>query len=267
MKTITIWKLSMLLSATVLVVACNDGSKATGTAPITLDFDDVKTKDSYAIGMGAGKSMRANLNSVKDAGIELDLDILAQAFIDGIKETSQLDDETVAANMNDFRQRIGEAMKIKRAAEAKEQELVAEENKVKGAEFLAANKVKEGVITTESGLQYKILKAGSGKSPTATDKVKVHYTGTLTDGTKFDSSRDRGEPSSFGVNRVIKGCTEALQLMQEGSQWELYIPADIAYGATSRPKIPGNSVLIFDVELIEVTSAPQAPAKKPAAAK
>ena len=125
--------------------------------------------------------------------------------------------------------------------------------------------MKEGVVTTESGLQYKVLKKGSGKSPAAKDKVKVHYTGTLTDGTQFDSSRDRGEPTSFGVNRVIKGWTEALQLMKEGSQWELYIPADIAYGNVSRPKIPGNSVLVFDVELIEVLDAPakkSAPAKK-----
>lgn len=247
----------MIVSATILIAACNEDAKA----PLKLNFDDVKTKDSYTIGIGAGKSMKSNLESVEGTGIDLDLEILAQAFVDGIKDQSQLDDEAVTANMQDFRQRVGDAMKVKRAAETKEQQLAAEENKTKGAEFLAANKIKEGVVTTESGLQYKVLKVGSGKSPVATDKVKVHYTGTLTDGTKFDSSRDRGEPSSFGVNRVIKGWTEALQLMKEGSQWELYIPANIAYGAVSRPKIPGNSVLVFDVELIEVVGAPQAPAK------
>lgn len=256
MKTITIWKLSLIASAAILVTACNEEAKeAPAGTEVALNFEDTNIKDSYTIGIGAGKSMKANLDSIDGSGIELDLEVVAQAFTDGLKGESQLDDKTIADTMDAFRARINEAMQAQRAAEAEEQNKVAVENKIKGAEFLAANKAKEGVVTTESGLQYKVLQAGTGKSPLATDKVKVHYTGTLTDGTKFDSSRDRGEPSSFGVSRVIKGWTEALQLMKEGSQWELYIPADIAYGDAGRPKIPGNSVLIFDVELIEVISA------------
>ncbi|MFT7559978.1 MAG: FKBP-type peptidyl-prolyl cis-trans isomerase FkpA [Flavobacteriales bacterium] len=261
MKTITMLKLSLIASATILVAACNEDAKeAPAATAVALNFEDVKIKESYTIGIGAGKSMKANVESIDGTGIELDLDVVIQAFNDGLKGDSQLDEAAITETMNAFRVRVNDAMQAQRAAEAEEQKIAAEENVAKGAEFLAANKVKDGVIVTESGLQYKILKAGTGKSPLATDTVKVHYTGTLIDGTKFDSSRDRGEPATFGVSRVIKGWTEGLQLMKVGSQWEFYIPSDIAYGASGNPKIPGNSVLVFDVELIEVIEIPK-PAK------
>jgi FKBP-type peptidyl-prolyl cis-trans isomerase FklB len=129
----------------------------------------------------------------------------------------------------------------------------SEENLNKGIEFLNENKNKEGVVTLSSGLQYKVLRAGEGKSPKATDRVKVHYKGTLLDGTVFDSSYERGEPSVFGVKQVIKGWTEALMLMSPGSKWMLYVPPDLAYGSNSAgEQIGPNSTLIFEVELIEV---------------
>jgi FKBP-type peptidyl-prolyl cis-trans isomerase FklB len=129
----------------------------------------------------------------------------------------------------------------------------AEENLKKGIEFLNENKNIEGVVTLNSGLQYKVLKAGEGTSPKATDRVKVHYTGTLIDGTVFDSSYDRGEPTVFGVKQVIKGWTEALMLMKPGSKWMLFIPPDLAYGSNSAgEKIGPNSTLVFEVELLEV---------------
>ena len=135
----------------------------------------------------------------------------------------------------------------------------AETNKVEGTAFLAENAGREGIVTTDSGLQYEVIEAGSGRSPSETDQVKVHYQGTLIDGTVFDSSYERGEPVTFPVNRVIPGWTEALQLMKEGAKWKLYIPSELAYGETGPPArgpeppvIGPNATLIFDVELLEV---------------
>jgi FKBP-type peptidyl-prolyl cis-trans isomerase FklB len=129
----------------------------------------------------------------------------------------------------------------------------AEKNIKAGEEFLAANKVKEGVVTTESGLQYKVIEEGSGPKPSPTDNVTVHYKGTLINGEEFDSSYKRNQPATFPVNGVIKGWTEALQLMSKGSKWELYIPSEIAYGAQGAGGAIGpNEVLIFEVELLEI---------------
>jgi len=129
----------------------------------------------------------------------------------------------------------------------------AKANKLKGEEFLAANAKKEGVKTTPSGVQYIVLKEGTGKKPTKTDEVEVHYTGTLIDGTKFDSSVDRGEPASLAVNHVIPGWTEVLQMMQEGAKWKVFIPSEQAYKRRgSPPKIGPNETLIFDIELLHV---------------
>ena len=253
MKTLKALQLATIASASILLVACKQ--EAQEAKPVALDFANEKTKESYAVGFSAGKSMRGNIDSIKDTGIPLDQEIIIRAFEDGLLAEGEMEEKEVTAAIDGFRKKVSTAMQEVKKKEAEKQKKVAEENKVKGAEFLEANKAKEGVKVTESGLQYKVLTATTkegAKSPKATDKVKVHYTGTLMDGTKFDSSRDRGQPSTFGVNRVIKGWTEALQLMKEGDRWELTIPADIAYGAVSRPKIPGNSVLVFDVELIEV---------------
>ncbi len=118
--------------------------------------------------------------------------------------------------------------------------------------FLEENAEQDGVVTLDSGLQYRIVEAGEGDSPAATDQVSVHYRGTLLSGEQFDSSYDRGQPATFGVNQVIPGWQEALQLMKPGAKWELFIPPDLAYGETGNQRIPGNSLLLFDVELLEV---------------
>jgi FKBP-type peptidyl-prolyl cis-trans isomerase FklB len=134
--------------------------------------------------------------------------------------------------------------------------IMGEKNKKEGEAFLAANKKKEGVITLPSGFQYKAIKEGTGKTPKATDTVTVNYRGTLIDGTEFDSSYKRGQPATFRVNGVIAGWTEALQLMKEGSKWELFIPANLAYGERGAGAAIGpNAVLIFEVELISVKPA------------
>jgi FKBP-type peptidyl-prolyl cis-trans isomerase FkpA/FKBP-type peptidyl-prolyl cis-trans isomerase FklB len=128
----------------------------------------------------------------------------------------------------------------------------AEENKAKGEAFLSQNKAKEGVHTTASGLQYRVLREGTGPKPKATDVVTVHYTGRLIDGTEFDSSYKRNEPAKFQLDSVIKGWTEGLQLMPTGSKYELVIPAELGYGPMGNQAIPGNSVLIFEVELLGI---------------
>jgi FKBP-type peptidyl-prolyl cis-trans isomerase FklB len=153
-------------------------------------------------------------------------------------------------------------MQAKQQAKAKEQEVT---NKKQGEEFLAANKSKPGVVTLPSGLQYKILTPGTGPKPTATDSVVCNYRGTLIDGTEFDSSFKRNEPATFPVSGVIKGWTEALQLMGVGSKWQLVVPADLAYGARGTPGGPigPNSTLIFEVELLSIKEKPQAPAAAP----
>ena len=130
---------------------------------------------------------------------------------------------------------------------------INEKNIQAGKDFLAKNKEQEGVVELASGLQYQILTSGAGKSPSITNRVKCHYTGMLLDGTVFDSSVQRGEPAEFGVNQVIAGWTEALQLMKEGDKWRLFIPSDMAYGARGAGNsLPPHATLIFDVELIEV---------------
>ncbi len=191
-------------------------------------------KFSYAIGLGIGQ----NLLSMGAQGINVE--DFAQAIADVLnrKET--------AISHNEAREIVN---KYFEELEAK----MNSENIEKGKTFLAENAKKEGIVTLPSGLQYQVITEGNGKKPAATDRVKCHYEGTLIDGTLFDSSIKRGQPAVFGLNQVIKGWTEALQLMSEGAKWRLFIPAELGYGAQQAGEmIPPYSTLIFDVELIEV---------------
>ena len=191
-------------------------------------------KFSYAIGLGIGQ----NLLSMGAQGINVE--DFAQAIADVLnrKET--------AISHNEAREIVNKYF-------AELEEKMNAENIEKGKAFLAENAKKEGVVTLPSGLQYEVITEGNGKKPSATDRVKGHYEGTLIDGTLFDSSIKRGQPAVFGVNQVIKGWVEALQLMGEGSKWRLYIPSELGYGAQQAGEmIPPHSTLIFDVELIEV---------------
>ncbi len=192
-------------------------------------------KVSYAIGQQIGKSLKSQNIEIKD-----------EFFTKGV--TDQIEGKKPLMTPQEVEETM---MKMQQQMMAKMQKK-AEENKTAGSEYLAKNKKQKGVITTKSGLQYKVLKSGKGSTPKATSKVKVHYEGKLLDGTVFDSSIARKEPAEFPVGGVIPGWTEALKLMKEGDSWELTIPSDLAYGAQGNQSIPPNSVLKFKVELIKV---------------
>ncbi len=204
-----------------------------------------KDKFSYALGMNIG----ANLgNTLKRQSVEVDWNLVAQ----GLEESTsggktRLTEGEAKAVLTEVQS------EIQKQQQEKMQEAAAK-NKAEGEAFLADNKSKEGVVTLPSGLQYKILTAGIGPKPTASDQVVCNYRGTLIDGTEFDSSYKRGKPATFGVGQVIKGWTEALQLMPIGSKWQLFIPSSLAYGERGGPggAIGPNEALIFEVELLSI---------------
>jgi len=200
-----------------------------------------KDKVSYSIGMDIGTTLKKQ---------ELDVDpaILARGIRDSMSGQKPLMTD------QEMRDTIAAFQKEMMAKQQEQTKQMGEKNKKQGEAFLAENKKKEGVKTLPSGLQYKVITAGKGKKPKATDTVTTHYRGTLIDGTEFDSSISRGKPASFPVNGVIPGWTEALQLMEEGAKWQLFIPSNLAYGERGTPGGPigPNATLIFDIELISV---------------
>ena len=199
----------------------------------------VEQKAAYTIGSNF-------IQSLKMQGITLDIDSVIEGIKDGSKGQSVLSEDEMKSALNTFKAKL-----IKEQETA--QKAISGKNKALGDTFLAQNKSKDGVISLKSGLQYKVIKSGTGAAPKATDKVTTHYRGTLIDGTEFDSSYSRNEPSSFPVNGVIPGWTEALQLMHEGDKWQLFIPADLAYGNRKVGNIiKPNSTLIFEIELLKV---------------
>jgi FKBP-type peptidyl-prolyl cis-trans isomerase FklB len=205
------------------------------------ELKSTKQQASYGLGLSIGRNLKAQ-------SIDVDLELLSRGLRDGVAGSEPLlTDEQIQNALRAFQQELME----KQAAITKAE---AERNKKEGEAFLAANKKKEGVKTLPSGLQYKVIKEGTGPVPKAEDTVSTHYRGTLIDGTEFDSSYKRGEPATFGVSEVIKGWTEALQLMKVGSKWQLFIPAELAYGENPRPgsPIPPNATLLFDIELLGI---------------
>jgi FKBP-type peptidyl-prolyl cis-trans isomerase FklB len=230
--------------------AKTSGTKAATTPakPAPLPLKTAKDKASYAIGMSMAKGMKAQ-------GVDIDPAILARGLKDGLAGKPQLTDEEAQAALTQLQTDV----KAKQEEKAK---VAADINKKEGDAFLAANKAQSGVVALPSGLQYRILKEGSGPKPTPADTVVCQYKGTLLNGKEFDSSYKRGQPATFPVGQVIKGWTEALQLMPMGSKWQLWIPPDLAYGPRAAgADIGPNSTLVFEVELVSITPPKVEPPK------
>jgi FKBP-type peptidyl-prolyl cis-trans isomerase len=226
----------LLIAAASLVISGCQG-KVTKS-----DLKTQKDKVSYSIGLDIGKNMKTQ-----------SIDIDPKAFLQGIKDG--MSDSSVAHLLTDveIQQVMMQFQKEMIAKQTAKLKATGEKNKIDGEKFLAANKNKPGVITLASGLQYKVIKSGSGKTPKASDKVTANYKGSLLDGTEFDNSYKRGEPATFPVSNIIKGWTEALLLMKEGDVWEVYLPANLAYGEQGAgQQIGPNAVLVFQIELLKV---------------
>ncbi|WP_345978270.1 FKBP-type peptidyl-prolyl cis-trans isomerase [Sulfurimonas sp. HSL3-7] len=219
------------------MAGCNEEKKAETAAPAL-------TTQEQKVGYAIGAQIGAQLAMTKE---DIDSKALVAGLTDAMNGTElKLTDQQMQEAKMAFQKKVQEKAQ-------KEMMELAEKNKAEGEKFLAENKTKEGVVTLPSGLQYKVVQAGTGATPTATDTVVTHYTGTLINGQVFDSSVQRGEPATFPVNGVIAGWTEALQHMKVGAKWQLFIPAELAYGERGAGQtIAPNSTLIFDIELLEI---------------
>ena len=211
-----------------------------GQAQESKELKDQKEKLSYVIGVDIGKALQKQ-------GVVIDPDLVTKGIKDGTSGGKLLmSDQEIQETMMAFQKEM-------RAKQEEANKQLGEKNKKEGEAFLAQNKTKEGVTTLPSGVQYKVVKAGTGKKPKETDTVVTHYKGTLLDGTEFDSSFKRNQPATFKVNGVIRGWSEALQLMEVGAKWILYVPAALAYGDRGAgQQIGPNATLIFEVELISI---------------
>jgi len=237
----------IMVAMLALLAGCQQATEEKGEKAAQSTAAELQEQDkmAYAIGAQMGSYIRKDAEQYPDLGLKSELVI--RGFKDAIEGQSKLDEQELMAQFQVFQEKL-------RVAQTKQQEIARAENLKKGQAFLAENAKREGVVTTDSGLQYEVIKAGNeaARKPKANDVVKVHYTGTFIDGKKFDSSVDRGQPAEFPLDRVIKGWTEGVQLMSVGSKYKFYIPANLAYGENDRGPIPGNSVLVFEVELLDI---------------
>lgn len=235
----------VLPAAPVLAGEAAEVAKEKSAVKLLNEVDNI----SYCLGVQVGITLMRY-------PVDLNTDVLMKAIDDMLagREPAMAED-AMRETLQGLKKKVDEKHAEQQRAEMEKRKARGEANLIEGPKFLEQNAAKEGVVVLDSGLQYRVLTEGAGKRPKATDRVKVHYRGTLIDGEQFDSSYDRGEPALFGVTQVIKGWTEALQLMKEGAKWELVIPADLAYGEAGRPGIPPNAALIFEVELIEIAGA------------
>ncbi len=235
-------KLSVIAAAISLISACGNAEQK----PVELKTD--LDKQSYALGASMGRYLNDNLSKNAEIGINLDQEKLLGGIKDALSENIQLTEEEIKTVMMALETQVKERR-------MKQQEELASAAQSVGEEFLAENAKREGVTVTESGLQFEVLSASEGEKPMATDTVSVHYHGTFIDGSIFDSSVERGEPATFGLNQVIPGWTEGLQHMTVGSKYKFYIPYNLAYGERGRSSIPGYSTLVFEVELLDIVKA------------
>lgn len=234
------------MNRNLVIIAATTALASSFALAQTTELETPEDRLSYTIGMDIGQSLAGQ-------DMPLDIDILMQGLrASYLGEETLLTQEEALAEREQFIQRRQQQLAEERGEEAR---INAEE----GEAFLAANAEKEGVMVTDSGLQYRVITEGEGASPDADDRVTVHYRGKLINGVEFDSSYARGEPATFGLNQVIPGWTEGVQLMQEGAKYEFFVPSELAYGEQGRPgPIGPNSTLIFEVELLEVVPSPAA---------
>lgn len=230
-----------LMAATAGLVGCNKKEEA---KPVddSAKLATLEQKANYIIGQNLAKNLQ-------NGGLAIEPEALSLAL------TDVRDGKESRISQEDMQKIMQEVQQKAMAKQEEDQKKLSEANIEAGKKFLEENKAKEGVTVTESGLQYKVITEGKGPKPKATDTVTVHYTGKLIDGTEFDSSVKNGGPVSFPLDGVIAGWTEALQLMPQGSKWEIVIPSDLAYGAGGQGPIPPSSTLIFEVELLEIKAA------------
>ena len=236
--------------AAALAVTSTIVAVAQETAQTAPELKTDKDKFSYALGMNFGENF-------KKQGLDLDPAVFAKAFADAFNTGK------TAMTEEDMKTVLTAAAQEIRKKQAADQAQKGQQAQAEGEKFLAENKAKEGVVALPSGLQYKILKQGTGEKPTAEDTVVCNYKGTLINGTEFDASEKHGGPATFPVKGVIAGWTEALQLMPAGSKWQLFVPANLAYGEQGPPGIGPNATLIFEVELVSIQKAAPAAGAQP----
>jgi FKBP-type peptidyl-prolyl cis-trans isomerase FkpA len=253
-------KMSVLAATILLAVGCQD-EKVAETKPAEpakveqvaaeaapASFASEDDKAAYAIGASLAQYLAANLDQQKELGLDLSREQVLAGVTDVFAGNSRLTAEETQQALQSLDQRVSE-MAQQQAQEA------AEKNMKAGEEYRAEFAKKDGVVKTDSGLLYHVDSQGEGDKPAATDTVKVHYKGTLTDGTEFDSSYKRNQPATFPLNQVISGWTEGVQLMPVGSKFTFVIPPELAYGSQANPSIPANSTLVFEVELLDIVKA------------
>jgi FKBP-type peptidyl-prolyl cis-trans isomerase FklB len=230
-------KALLALAMTGIIAGCSTPPENTDQPKL----DSIDQKVSYGMGLVLGERMSNDLP-----------DLQMDQFLQGIQHGHAGDDATKRMTRDEIQQALMTYQQQLQEEQSKQVEELASKNKEAGKTFLAENGKRDGVKTTDSGLQYEVLEEGTGDKPAETDTVKVHYTGELISGEVFDSSRERGEPVTFALNQVIPGWTEGLQLMSEGSRYKLYIPSDLAYGPGGNRAIGPDETLVFDVELLAI---------------
>ncbi|HAW94053.1 MULTISPECIES: FKBP-type peptidyl-prolyl cis-trans isomerase [unclassified Arsukibacterium] len=235
-------KLSLIAVAMLTLSACQQEKQPEAPA-----LDTEQAKQAYSLGVSAGRYLESTVQEYDKIAVQLNSELILQGVKDGLAGNSSVSDDEIQTLLAS----LDEQYRAKQAeiATAESEAVIAA-----GKAYLEQNASKEGVTVTDSGLQYEVLESGDGPKPAATDIVKVHYTGTLTDGTKFDSSYDRDAPAEFPLNRVIPGWTEGVQLMNVGSKYKFTIPSELAYGERDMGVITPHSVLVFEVELLEIVS-------------
>ncbi|EJE8549373.1 FKBP-type peptidyl-prolyl cis-trans isomerase [Vibrio vulnificus] len=257
----SVLKVSLLAATVMLAVGCQKEEAKPAAAPQAeqvqaetgkaVHFKSEDDKAAYAIGVSFANYLSASLDKPSEIGINLNKDLVLKGIEHVFAGNPEVNEEETRAALEALDKRVAETMQ-KKAAEK------ADAAKKAGDEFRAEFEKQEGVVKTDTGLLYQVITPAEGEKPKDTDTVQVHYKGTLTDGTQFDSSYDRGEPATFPLNRVIPGWTEGVQLMPVGSKFKFVIPPELAYGAQDTPSIPANSTLVFEVELLKIENGDNA---------